>query len=284
MSRDYYFMTKPGIVRANVMTATAGYLLYGFVSFVIWRFFGTLAGIALLIAGACVLNNYFDRRIDAHMSRTKKRALVTGSVQPGHALLFAGVLEVVGFVLLWTCSNAATVLLGAIAVVSYVGAYTWSKRHTWHGTLIGSIPGALPPAAAYIAASGGPDAVAIVLFLVMIAWQMPHFYAIAIFRKNDYVAAHIPVMSTVKTMRTTKMFIVAYMILFAALSLCLPLYAGNNNVYMAVMTMTSLGWLVVGLQGFRATDNERWAKKVFGSSLVVLLAWSAMLSLYVVLS
>lgn len=279
MIRDYYRLTKPGIVWANVMTAAAAYLYTASSALELWPFVVTMLAIAALIAGSCILNNYLDRGIDARMKRTQKRALVTGQIAAKHALWYAAALLAFGFVGLWFSSNPTTVALGVAAVVSYVGIYTWSKRHTWHGTLIGSIPGALPPVAGYAAVTGWLDTTSLMMFLVMVCWQMPHFYAIAIFRKKDYASAGLPVLPLVKNMQTTKLIILGYMFLYAVAVVYFAGYSSTARLtYGAVMAIVILYWLVQGVMGLRVTDDEQWAKRIFRTSLIALLTWSLLLA------
>jgi heme o synthase len=281
--RDYIALTKPGIIRGNLVTAIAGYL-FAAQTDVVWSEFGAvILGVSSIIAGACVLNNVIDKDIDKKMKRTKTRALATGKISIKSALLYATLLLLVGFVVLVAWTNTITVALGAVAVVFYVFLYGYAKRNSVHGTLVGAVPGALPLVAGYTAASGSLDIVAALLFATMVIWQMPHFYAIGIYRLTEYKAAGLPILSVVKGVNATRKQIIIYMVLFL---LCAPLmgmmgYAGVT--YSAVMLTLGILWLRIGLEGLNADDVDRWARKVFGFSLLILLIFSLTLSLNMVL-
>lgn len=278
MLKAYYHLTKPGIVYGNVLTTLAGFLLGAQGNIDLLRLVAAVVGTALVIGAACVSNNYIDRDIDAHMARTKKRGLVTGAVSGPQALIYAAVLAVLGFGMLAAYTNILTVCIGALGFIDYVVVYTWAKRRTVHATLIGTICGATPIAAGYTAATNSLDLTVVLLFLVMVVWQLPHFYAIAIFRMREYAAANIPVAPVVWGVRRTKRAIVLAMCLFAVAIGALSLVGGTGYTFLAIMLGVSGMWLARAIGQGHADDN-RWARKVFLFSLIVLLALSAMLSL-----
>ncbi len=277
--REYYVLTKPGIIRGNVLVAAAGFLFAAQGVISVGLFIATIVGTALIIAAACVCNNYLDRAIDQKMERTQKRALVTGTVSVRHALLFAGILGLTGAVILGLWVNWVVFALGIIAFLFYVVIYGWAKRKSIHGTLVGTIPGAIPPVAGYAAVTGSLDLTAALLFLILVFWQMPHFYAIAIYRLKDYKRAGLPVMPAVKGIAKTK----AQMLIYAAaFVLTVPLFyvfANTGYSFTIVMSLVGLYWLYLTAQGFRTQDDVFWAKLVFRFSLIVLLTLSLMLSL-----
>ncbi len=231
------------------------------------------------MAAACVVNNYTDRFIDAKMERTKNRALVTGAISVRNALIYAAVLAVVGFGTLALWTNWLTVLIGVIGVVDYVALYAYFKRTSVHGTLVGTISGATPPVAGYCAVTGRFDIGAALLFVVMVFWQMAHFYAIAMFRAKDYKAAGIPVLPVVKGMRTTKIQILVYIVAFIVATLLIPLFGLAGYVYSVAMISIGVIWLRVAIIDFGTKDTTTWAKKVFRYSLIALLGFSVMVSL-----
>jgi heme o synthase len=279
MLKAYYRLTKPGIIYGNVLTAIAGFLLGsdGKIDFV--RLLATLTGTALVIASACVINNYIDRDIDAKMKRTKKRALVSGTITGAQALTFAGLLGVIGLIVLATQTNMLTLWIGVIGFVDYVVLYTWSKRHTMFATLIGSISGATSITAGYTAATNTFDIGALLLFMILVLWQMPHFYAISLFRQDDYAAARIPVLPIVKGVLHTKIQILLYIAAFAATVVALTIFGVTGYTFVAVMGLLTGMWLWRGLQGFEADDHVSWGRKMFLFSLVIIMALSALLSI-----
>lgn len=157
---------------------------------------------SLVVASGCVFNNYIDRDIDRKMERTKNRVLVKGLISPAVSLVYATLLGIAGFMLLWFGANPLACWLGVMGFVVYVGVYSlYMKRHSVYGTLIGSLSGAAPPVIGYCAVTGEFDSGAAILLAIFSLWQMPHSYAIAIFRFKDYRAANIPVLPVVKAFR-----------------------------------------------------------------------------------
>lgn len=267
MIGDYYRLTKPGIIKGNLIHVLAGLLFahaYGFS----WQAVaGVVAGTVLIIASACVVNNYTDRGIDARMKRTKTRASVTGAVTPRNAMLFAVVLFVVGMTLLITLTNLPVVIIGLVAYVFYVFIYAVAKRTTVHSTLVGAIPGALPAMAGYVALSGRLDLAAWLIFLLVLVWQMPHFYAISIFRRDEYKAAGLPVLGVVKGFDQVRWHMGAYLALYVLVVLLIIVSGSINLLGGAVLLMAALYWVRVCLRPVH--DQVKWAKTVFGTSLLL---------------
>ena len=279
MLKTYYLLTKPGIIRGNAVPAIAGFFLASRGNVSYWLLVETLVGISLVIASACVCNNYIDRDIDRKMARTKNRALVTGAISKRSALTYATVLGLIGFIVLAAYTNWLTVAGGLIGLFFYVVVYGYAKRRSVHGTLVGSISGAMPPVAGYIAVSDHLDAVAITLFFILVFWQMPHFYAIATYRRSDYKAAGLPVLPVAKGVAITKRDIQLYILAFGAAAISLAFFAHTGPLYLIVAIGLTLFWLISGLRGFGAEDDNSWARKMFGISLLVMLVLCAAISL-----
>lgn len=277
--RQYYELTKPGIIYGNVMTTIAGYLFASQGRVAVTTMLYTVLAVALIIASGCVYNNYIDRNIDKHMSRTKNRVLVTGEISSANALIFATLLGIVGFSILATKTNGLTVILGMIAIFSYVVIYGYAKRHSVHGTLVGSIPGSMSILAGYVAVTGKIDEASILLFLILSIWQMPHFYAISIFRKKEYASAGLPVSSVIRGVALTKIHTIVCLVLFTIASMLLSIRGFSGWAYLAVMAGVNLWWLKLALNKPSDGDDSKWARKVFGHSLVVLLVFSFMISI-----
>ncbi len=277
--KAYYRLAKPGIIYGNMITAAGGFFLASAGSFNVLLFVAMLVGISLVMASACVFNNYIDRDIDRLMARTNKRALVSGEISERNALIYAVVLGLIGFfVLTWYTNLTATyVALGGF--IAYVILYGIGKRRTVHGTVIGSVSGAVPPVVGYTAVSGAIDAAAGLLFFILVLWQMPHFYAIAMYRIKDYTAASIPVLPIKKGSRHTKIQMVVYVILFVLATICLTLIGYTGYIYAVVMTVLGIMWLKFAFEGFDAPNESLWARRFFKFSLIVLLAFSVLISL-----
>ncbi len=270
----YYALTKPGIIRGNLLTAAAGFLLGAAGQVEAGRLGAMLVGTALIIASACVFNNYLDRGIDAKMDRTKRRALVIGAVSGRAAMIYATSLGLVGAAVLAAWTNWLTLGLGLLGLFAYVVLYGWGKRHTVHGTLIGTISGAVPPVAGYAAATGRLDAGALILFVILVCWQMPHFYAVAMYRLKDYQAAGLPVLPVKRGAAATKIQMLSYTAAFVVAATLLTTFGYVGYTYLVVILVVGLWWFWSSLDGLQATDDARWARGMFGRSLLVLLVWS----------
>lgn len=278
--KTYLSLTKPGVLFGNALTAAAGFLLaaHGVINWLL--FLSLVAGSTLIIASACVLNNYFDRDIDSIMTRTKKRAIAAGLLPGRNAVMFGLLLGVLGFLILILHTNTLVVILGLIGFVDYVVFYGMlGKRKSMHGTLVGSISGAIPVLAGYSAVTGVIDAGGIIVFLILFFWQMPEFYSIAIYRRDEYKAAGIPVISVITSIEHTKKQILFYTILFVFSTLLLYFYSSVGILYLAVMSILGMMWLWIGFQGFRAPDTNNWARRMFRFSLIILLVFCLMISL-----
>ncbi len=270
---NYYLITKPGIIFGNLVTVAAGFLLASQGHLNIWLFLATLLGIAFIIGSACVFNNYIDREVDRNMERTKQRPIATGLIPIRNALFFATLLGVIGGAILFAFTNLLTALVAAIGFFVYVILYSLWKRHTIYSTAIGSVAGAVPPVIGYTAVSGQMDAGAWILFAMMILWQMPHFFSVAIYHLQDYTAAQIPVLPVIKGLFRTKVHMVLYIIGFIAAAILLTLYDYTGYHYLAITTLLGMIWLVLCLQGFRTNDNHRWACQMFRLSLIMVMAF-----------
>lgn len=280
----YYSLTKPGVLYGNALSALAGFLFasQGHVNFIL--FIALCLGTTLVIASACVLNNYLDQDIDKKMKRTKERALVQRKISGRNAVIFSIVLGVVGMALLVLFTNVLVVAIGFIGFIDYVIFYGMlSKRRSIHGTLVGSISGATPILAGYCAVSGTLDIGAILVFLVLFLWQMPEFYSISVYRMREYKAAGIPVMSVVKGVKNTKIQIFIYTVLFVISTLLLWYFNYTSTTYLIIMGVLGLYWIWLGLKGLKAESGDAWARKMFRFSLIILLLFCGVISIDVLL-
>jgi len=277
--KNYYNLTKPGIIYGNLITAVGGFLLASKNHIDISLLIFTLLGISFIIGAACVFNNYIDRGIDQKMARTSKRALVSGLIKPLNALIFGSVLGCIGLAILILRSNLFVVIIGITAFFMYVVVYGIAKRRSIHGTLVGTLPGAAPIVAGYCAVSDSFNSAAIILLIVLIAWQMAHFYAIAIYRFDDYKAASIPVLPVVKGITNTQIQILAYIGAFIVATACLTFFGYTGYIFMIVMLALGLWWMYMGIKGFKAPKPKTVAQKMFLFSLIIIVSLSFMLSI-----
>ncbi|NBV77620.1 protoheme IX farnesyltransferase [bacterium] len=270
---DYFTLTKPGIVRGNTITAIAAFL-FASVSPIAWApCFAMAIGTAAVIASACVFNNYFDRHLDAKMARTQKRALVTGTISTQHALVFGVLLLICGVLVLFFHTTTYATAAAVLAWASYVFVYTPLKPYTHHATIIGTIPGALPPLVGYFSVTPQIDALSLLLFLALITWQMPHFIAIALFRNQEYEAAGIPTLVHELGVPTSLFLSLLYQTLFGATVFVLGLISPMHWFYYGAIALTCVWW-GIGIYALRAPNKDVVAVQSFRVSLLVLLAFS----------
>jgi len=274
---------KTGIIKSNLVPMVAGLMLalYTYeLSFIenIWNVVLALAGTTAVIAAAGSFNNVYDRDIDAVMQRTKIRPTVTGAISIKTVLIVAFILLIGGIVLLYFTTPLAA-LLGFLGVFFYVVPYTmWTKRRTIWNTEIGSISGAMPPLIGWAAVA--PDIwhpACWALFIIMVIWQMPHFYAIAIRKRDDYAAANIPMLPVVKGERRTYIQSNIYLIILMLTSfLFLPLSRGLTIVAFVLGGI----WLWLSFIGYSKMEGKTWANKMFAYSLFHMIALFATVIIY----
>lgn len=278
MFKKYYRLTKPGIIYGNLLSTIGGFYLasYGNVNYILFLF--TLIGTALIIASGCVFNNCIDKDIDAKMKRTQNRSLVTGDITLKSAIIFGSILGILGGVVLLVFVNTLCFLVGLLGIFWYVIIYTFSKRFTHFSTLLGTIPGATPPVAGYVAVTGRLDLACLILFAALVFWQMSHFYAISIFRHDDYKAAKVPTISITHGIKRTKIEIIIFAILFTVTAPMLTLFGYAGISYALLIILVSFYWIRAMLEDYKLSDNK-WAGTVFGNSLLVLLTLCLALSI-----
>lgn len=279
MIKQYLQVTKPGIIFGNLISVVGGFLLAskGVIDYPL--FLATLFGVSLVVASGCVFNNYIDRDIDRIMERTKNRVLVKGLIDPKVSLIYASILGIAGMLLLYVGANPLAMWLAVIGFVIYVGVYSlYMKRKSVYGTLIGSLSGAAPPVIGYCAVTGQFDMGASILLLIFSLWQMPHSYAIAIFRFKDYQAANIPVLPVIKGISVTKNHITLYILAFMVATLMLTLSGYAGYKYLVVAAAVSVWWLGMALRGYKATNDSVWARKLFVFSIIAITSLSVMMS------
>ena len=271
-------LTKPGIIFGNLASVLGGYFLAGAGHLADpVHLLATLLGTALVIGCGCVINNCFDRDIDRRMARTCHRVLARRTITVPTAVSYAIALGLAGFGLLWAGSNTLTCVLALIGLVIYAGIYTfWLKRRSHWAILIGSVSGAMPPVIGYCAVTGRFDATAMLLVVVFCCWQMPHSYAIAVMRRDDFRAAGLPLLSLSETHRR----ILAYILVFLAGTFALGVVAHMKTAYFVVMLGCCGYWLTLAASATRLTDPSSWARKVFGFSIVLVLALNLSLAVF----
>lgn len=276
---DYYLITKPGILLGNLITLAVGFILASRGNFDLLLFIETLVGLGLIMASACVFNNYIDREIDQKMERTRQRALVTGAISSQSALAFATGLGLLGAAELLYFTNPLAFCVAAFGFFVYVVLYSFGKSKTIFATAIGSIAGAVPPVVGYCAVTHTFDQGALLLFALLVLWQMPHFFAIALFRYRDYAAASLPLLPIKKGPLITKIHMLIYIALFTGSALLFTVFNYTGMLYAAVALSLGISWFGLCLWGFVMKNDFLWARRMFIYSLMVIFALSMTIAL-----
>ena len=277
---------KPGIVFGNAITVLGGYFLAAKGHPDWLTLCQALIGTMAVIASGCVINNIIDRDIDKKMQRTCDRVLVTGELSITSAIIYAISLLAVGVL----CLSATTPLAlysALFGYVVYVGLYSlYFKRESILGTFIGSFSGAIPPVIGYAALNPSIDSIYWVLFAMFAIWQMPHAYAIAVFRKKDYSAAKIPVLPVKYSFRTTQWHITISIALFLIVGSLLTALKATGYAYLTVHLLLSGYWLWIAMKPIKANKDQdqvalqiKWAYKVFGLSIIIMMASCFMMAI-----
>ncbi len=270
--RDYYILTKPRVVQLLVFTAIVGMFL-ATPGLVPWDvlIFGSL-GIGLSAASGAVVNHVLDQRIDAKMTRTRGRPMPTGRVSELDAFVFASVLGVAGMTTLVLLVNPLTALLTFVSLIGYAVVYTvFLKRATPQNIVIGGAAGAAPPLLGWAAVTNEVSGYALLLFLIVFTWTPPHFWALAIARKDDYEEAGVPMLPVTHGIEMTKSFILCYTILLIVVTI-LPYLTGMAGVlYLFGAVLLGGGFLYYALR-LKFAENDQIAMKTFAYSITYLIA------------
>jgi protoheme IX farnesyltransferase len=269
--RSYYELTKPRVVMLIVFTSIVGTLLaVPGMPPLDALIFGNL-GIGLAAASAAVINHVLDERIDAQMSRTKRRPLPTGKLSPRAALAFAAVLGVLSMAILALLVNALTALLTFASLIGYAVIYTaWLKRATSQNIVIGGAAGAAPPVLGWAAVTGTVDANALLLFLIVFVWTPPHFWALAIARKDEYAKVGIPMLPVTHGVAFTRLQVLLYTLLLVAVTL-MPFVTGMSGLpYLAAALVLNAMFVWHAFQ-LKVSDRAHLPMKVFRFSISYLM-------------
>jgi len=243
--QSYIALTKPRIIELLLITTVPTMFVAARHVPSVRLMAMTVAGGALAAGGANALNMVYDRDIDAKMERTKNRPLVTGAITPRAATVFAVLLEVAAFVLLWTTVNALSAVLAVSATAFYIGVYTmWLKRSSSQNIVIGGAAGAVPVLVGWSAVTGHVGLAPFVMFGVIFLWTPPHFWALAVRYRDDYSNAQVPMLPSITDLRTVTRWIMAYVVAVWALSLILAPVAHLNLGYSAVAFGLGAGFLL----------------------------------------
>jgi protoheme IX farnesyltransferase len=266
---DFVELAKPRITSLVVLTAAAGYAL-GAPAFRALTFLAVLVGTALVAGGASAWNQYVERDADARMRRTRGRPLPAGRLAAPEALAFALALSAAGLAVLALGANGLTAALGLAALASYVFAYTPLKRVTSLCTVVGAVPGAIPPMMGWAAARGTLDRTAWALFAILFLWQLPHFLALAWLYRDDYARAGFPMLAVSdsdggSTGRQTLLYAAALL----PVTLAAGLFAGAGRVFLWGALVAGAMFLA-GAALFARRRDAAWARRLFLASVLYL--------------
>ena len=274
---DYYELCKPRVVALIVFTAIVGMLL-ATPGMVPWQplLFGTL-GIGMAAASAAAINQIVDQRVDADMLRTRNRPLPTGHLTNVQALVFAGLLGMVSMAILVLLVNPLTAILTLCSLIGYAFIYTmYLKRATPQNIVIGGAAGAAPPVLGWTAVTGQIDPNCLLLFLIIFAWTPPHFWALAIHRREEYSKVNIPMLPVTHGVAFTRLQVLLYTIILVAVT-ALP-FAVRMSGWMYFVGAMILGAIFLSYAiKLQSGKDERIAIKTFGYSILYLMLLFALL-------
>jgi protoheme IX farnesyltransferase len=269
--RSFYELTKPRVVMLIVFTSIVGTLLAvpGMPPLDV-LILGNL-GVGLAAASAAVINHVLDERIDAQMSRTKRRPLPTGKLSPRAALAFSAVLCVLSMTILVAFVNTLTALLTFASLIGYAVIYTvWLKRATSQNIVIGGAAGAAPPVLGWAAVTGTVEPNALILFLIVFIWTPPHFWALAIARKDEYAKVGIPMLPVTHGVAFTRLQVLLYTLLLVAVTL-MPFVTGMSGLLYLVAAIVLNAMFVYYAFQLKISDRAHLPMKVFRFSISYLM-------------
>ena len=265
--KSYYELCKPNVVYMMLICALVGMLLAEqYVSSYLYLFI-SLSGIALCAASAAAINQVIDRETDASMTRTDQRPLPQGELSPTHASIFAFVIGVTGAMILYFYVNTLTMILTISSLIGYAFIYTvYLKRATPQNIVIGGLAGAAPPLLGWSSVTNTIDPYALLLVLIIFVWTPPHFWALAIYRKDEYAKESIPMLPVTHGVEFTKLQIVLYTIILFIVSVLPYIVLMSGIIYLVSALILSSIFLYYSIKLFVSEDNEI-AMKTFQFSI-----------------
>jgi protoheme IX farnesyltransferase len=277
IARQYLELTKPRVVALIVFTAIIGMFLAVPGMVPLRPLIAGTVGIWLAAASAAAINHLIDQRIDRVMVRTAHRPLATGALTPLQVLIFAIVLGALAMAILIVLVNPLTAALTFASLIGYAVVYTaWLKRATPQNIVIGGAAGAAPPVLGWAAVTGQVHPYALLLFLIIFVWTPPHFWALAIFRRDDYSRAQVPMLPVTHGVEYTRLHVLYYTVLLLVVTV-LPYLTGMSGLfYLGGALVLGAGFLYYAIVLLNP-PNERFAMKVFNYSIVYLMALFAFL-------
>ena len=268
----YISLVKPGILMGNSVTLLGGFFLAMHGQQFQWSsLFWAWLAMSMVIASGCILNNFIDRDIDALMERTQTRPSVTGDVSLASGCWLATALLCLGLVIMWCMVNALACYAATLGWFVYVVLYSlWFKRRSLWGTAIGGVAGAMPPVVGCLAIYNQLNLQVFVWFALLFCWQIPHSYAIALYRDKDYRAANIPVLTWRCSRSVTQLGMLALTAMFSVFVILPYVLGWLNLAYGLIAIAASVLWLTYALFGFWSRDLVLWGRRMFIISLIII--------------
>jgi protoheme IX farnesyltransferase len=276
---DYIELTKPELTFLSVLTTLCGFYLASR-DFNVTLFVHTAIATALLGGGVGALNQYIEREYDAMMRRTERRPLPAGRLLPIEVLIFGAVCSVGGIMELALFTNQLTGFLAVLTFISYLFIYTPLKRVTPLSTLVGGIPGALPPMMGWTAARGSLDSEAWILFAILFCWQMPHFLSLAWMYRKDYARAGFKMLAAVDPLgKRTGIQVLFFTIILVPASIAMSFIGTTGKLYLAAAILLGGSFLYFGIMlmkhtqestAYNQTSMNLWSRRTFYASLLYL--------------
>ena len=274
---DYFALLKPRVMALVVFTGFAGLAIAPGQIHPLLASVGIFC-IALASGAAGAINMWYDRDIDAVMERTRDRPIPKGRVEPAEALTFGVILSVFAVMMMFLATNAVAAGLLGTAVLFYVFVYTvWLKRRTSQNIVIGGAAGAFPPTIGWAAVTGDVGVEAAILFALIFFWTPPHFWALALYRSQDYSAAGVPMLPVVRGAQATKWYILGYTVILMPLALMPCIFGLTSWVFYGAIAGILSGIFIFSALSVLKDETDRSAKRMFRFSIFYLFALFALL-------
>lgn len=272
-------LTKPGIIFGNIITFCGGFFITKSLDFSLLHFVNAISGVGLIIACGCILNNYFDRDIDQLMKRTQNRLDHHGNpLSLSFSITYSSIFALIGLILLYQSSNFITVIVILFGLFFYVVLYTmWTKRTSILGTMVGAVSGSTPIVAGYTAATNQLDMIALILFIILFCWQIPHFFSISIYHKDDYIATKIPAFPLKFSTGYTKINMSTFILLYLISAMILGIIAELGFLYGITEFVLGLVWLILCCKKVTVENERHWAHRMFTFSIINITIFSLLL-------
>ena len=284
--KSYYELCKPNVVYMMLICAFVGMLLAEESVSSFWYLFVSLSGIAFCAASAAAINQVIDRNTDASMTRTDQRPLPQGELSATHASIFALVIGILGALILYLYVNTLTMILTLASLIGYAFIYTvYLKRATPQNIVIGGLAGAAPPLLGWASVSNTIEPYALLLVLIIFVWTPPHFWALAIYRKDEYAKESIPMLPVTHGVIFTKLQIVLYTIILFIVSLLPYVVLMSGEIYLFSALALSTLFLYHSINLYYSNDDED-AMKTFQFSIyyIFLIFLALLLDHFIIIS